>query len=224
MPPVACYGMLGNCRPVGGGVLTKDEVKRIMESLIGSTPSFTGCTVTAEFHRRPLPQLYVEALAPASDPRLLTIMVDQGTYRNMNDFSCSAVKVLADADSLKTHVSILSIDSSVCKLSGKDYSVHVPLSWITPSDDIVADWIPATDCDATVPGSRVRMIDELSRRRRHVLFHSCSNLDLSSRVSNLVGGQRPTAYWISVIPGRHQEMQRRMLFLGVRRGGETGTI
>lgn len=81
MPPVACYGMLGNCRPVGGGVLTKDEVKRIMESLIGSTPSFTGCTVTAEFHRRPLPQLYVEALAPASDPRLLTIMVDQGTYR-----------------------------------------------------------------------------------------------------------------------------------------------
>ena len=182
-------------------------VAKHTEPLIGSIPSFTGCTVTAEFHRRPLPQLYVEALAPVSDPRLLTIMVDQGTYRNMNDFSCSAVKVLADADSLKTHVPILSIYSSVCKLSGKNYSVPraaiVDHTFGRHSRGLDSgDWLRCNSTRIQSPN------DELSRRRRYVPFHGRSNLDLSSRVSNLVGGQRPAAYRISAIPRWHQEMQR----------------
>ena len=159
MPAIACHGILGNCRPISGGVITRDNAKAILDSLIGSTPSFLGVGIVAEFHRRPLPQLYVEALAPSPDVRLHTIVVDQGTYRSMSDFSCSSVKVLADSDSLRTHVPILNLDDGVCKLSGKDYAVHVPLTWITPSEEVISDWIPSTDCDATVPGSRVRMLN-----------------------------------------------------------------
>ena len=81
------------------------------------------------------------------------------TYRSLNENSCGAVKVLAGADSLKTHVPIFSIDGGICKLGGREYSVHIPISWVTPSEDVVADWLPATDCDATVPAQRVRMLN-----------------------------------------------------------------
>ena len=54
---------------------------------------------------------------------------------------------------------IFAIDSGVCKLGGRDYSVHVPVTWVTPSEDVVAEWLPATDCDATVPAQRVRMLN-----------------------------------------------------------------
>ena len=59
----------------------------------------------------------------------------------------------------QTHVPIFSIDGGICKLGGREYSVHIPISWVTPSEDVVADWLPATDCDATVPAQRVRMLN-----------------------------------------------------------------
>ena len=133
MPAIACHGILGNCRPISGGVITRDNAKAILDSLIGSTPSFLGVSIVAEFHRRPLPQLYVEALAPSPDVRLHTIVVDQGTYRSMSDFSCSSVKVLADSDSLRTHVPILNLDDGVCKLSGWLGSPQVRKSFPTGS-------------------------------------------------------------------------------------------